>query len=172
MVSYPAPSSVWQAVINLLVSCDSYHVVKPYLPTLFLSFTFQIDDDEHSHDETLVKGILHEDEVLNTAWLCLAFSMMFFGSGVVVIRSAYLVPYLLFFKAIFMGFNYSTGFKFKHNCLGEFVIYMIFGPSIATFVYSCLSKGLFSWVVLLASSPIGLVCASVVYANNVRDAGE
>ena len=118
-----------------------------------------------------MKGILPEDDVLNASWLCLAFSMMFFGSGIVVIRSAHLIPYILFFKAVFISFNYSTGFRFKHNCLGEVAIYVTFGPTVASFVYSCLSNGKFSWLVLLASSPLGLVIASILFANNIRDAG-
>ena len=132
---------------------------------------FQIDDADHCYDETLVKEILHEDEVLNAAWLCLAFAMLFFGSGVFITKSAHLIPYVLFFKAIFIGFNYSTGFKFKHNCLGEFVTYITFGPSIATFVYSSLSDGKFSWELIVASSPLGIAITSILYANNVRDSG-
>ena len=137
-----------------------------------MSPLFQIDVADNCHDETLVKELLHEDEVLNGAWLCLAFSMMFFGSGVVIIRSAHLIPYVLYFKAIFIGFNYSTGLKFKHNCLGEFVTYITCGPSVATFVFSCLSGGKLSWEVIVASSSLGIAIAAVLFARNVRSAGQ
>ena len=142
-----------------------------YFIALKLINCFQVDDKEHCFDGTLVKNILHESDVYNAAWLCCAFAMLFFGSGVCVIGHAYLLQYILFFKAMFLGFNYTGGYQFKQNCLGEFIVFITFGPTIATFTYSCLTKGSFSLLVLLASTPFGIAAASLVFANNIRDSG-
>ena len=97
--------------------------------------------------------------------------MMFFGSGVVFMGRAHVIPYILFFKGMFVGYNYSSGMRFKHNALGELVVYSVFGPTISVFVSSCLNKGLFSWLALVAASPFGLLAAAVLLSNNIRDAG-
>ena len=131
----------------------------------------QVDDADHKHDNTLVDKLLHKSQVLNAAFLCVAFAMMFFGSAVMLVQACYLLSYCLFFKAVFMAYNYSAGFKFKYNCLGEVAVYVIFGPTISSFIYSCLSKGELSLLVIVASSPVGLAITSLVFANNVRDAG-
>ena len=55
--------------------------------------------------------------------------------------------------------------------LRQITVYWIFGPTIALFVFSCMMKGAYSWLVVFVASPLGLLAASVLLANNIRDAG-
>lgn len=171
LLSKPTLTGLELSIFCFMLTCILVVHAAANLCNTYFDFTDKVDTKEHNSDPTLVNNILHENEVLNAAWIAFAFSMMFFGSGVVLSGQANFIPYLLFFKGMFVAFNYSGGFKFKHVCLGEITVYWIFGPTIALFVFSCMMKGAYSWLVVFVASPLGLLAASVLLANNIRDAG-
>ena len=67
------------------------------------------------------------------------------------------------------GFFYTRKpIGYKYYAMGDFLIFLLYGPAIVTGTFFALT-GLFNPHVLLVSIPLGLLVAGIVQANNLRD---
>ncbi len=89
--------------------------------------------------------------------------------------SAYLtwlqgLPVMVFsVLGVLFGIFYTADpIKLKHRTLGEISVFLAFGPLMVGGAFYAIT-GQFSWDPLLASTPIGLLIALVLLANNLRD---
>ncbi len=89
--------------------------------------------------------------------------------------SAYLtwlqgLPVMVFsVLGVLLGIFYTADpIKLKYRTLGEISVFLAFGPLMVGGAFYAIT-GQFSWNPLLASTPIGLLIALVLLANNLRD---
>lgn len=89
--------------------------------------------------------------------------------------SAYLtwlqgLPVMIFsvLGVLFGVFYTADPIKLKYRTLGEISVFLAFGPLMVGGAFYAIT-GQFSWDPLLASTPIGLLIALVLLANNLRD---
>lgn len=110
-------------------------------------------------------------EIDKTSYKRVVYALYFIGlliSGYLTYIQGYMV---LVFTALglFFGIFYTAGpIKLKHHSLGEVSTFLAFGPIMVGGAYYAIS-GQFSWTPILASTPIGLLVALVLLANNLRD---
>jgi len=80
------------------------------------------------------------------------------------------LPILMFtVLGVLLGVFYTADpIKLKHHSLGEISVFLAFGPLMGGGAFYAIT-GVFSWGPLLAATPIGLVVALVLLANNIRD---
>jgi 1,4-dihydroxy-2-naphthoate octaprenyltransferase len=79
---------------------------------------------------------------------------------------------VLIFTALglFFGLFYTADpVVYKHRSLGEFAVFLVWGPLMVGGGYYVLT-GLLDIVPMLVSTPVGLLVALVLLANNLRDA--
>ena len=70
---------------------------------------------------------------------------------------------------VLFGVFYTAGpIKLKYRTLGEVSVFLAFGPLMVGGAFYAIT-GQFSWDPILASTPIGLLIALVLLANNLRD---
>ncbi len=89
--------------------------------------------------------------------------------------SAYLtwlqgLPVMVFsvLGVLFGVFYTADPIKLKYRTLGEISVFLAFGPLMVGGAFYAIT-GVFSWDPMLASTPIGLLIALVLLANNLRD---
>lgn len=70
--------------------------------------------------------------------------------------------------ALFGIFYTADPILLKHRSYGEISVFLAFGPLMVGGAYYALT-GIFSWSPMIASTPIGLLVALVLLANNIRD---
>ena len=80
------------------------------------------------------------------------------------------IPVMVFsVLGVMFGVFYTAGpIKLKYRTLGEVSVFLAFGPLMVGGAFYAIT-GQFSWDPLLASTPIGLLIALVLLANNLRD---
>jgi len=80
------------------------------------------------------------------------------------------IPVMVFsVLGVLFGVFYTAGpIKLKYRTLGEVSVFLAFGPLMVGGAFYAIT-GQFSWNPLLASTPIGLLIALVLLANNLRD---
>jgi len=67
------------------------------------------------------------------------------------------------------GFFYTgRPVGYKYLALGDFGIFMIYGPAIVAGTFFALT-GVFSWTAVYISIPLGLLVTGILQANNLRD---
>ncbi len=59
-------------------------------------------------------------------------------------------------------------YKLKYIALGDIIIFIIYGQLIALGTYFVMTNEI-NWLVLLLSTPIGLLVVNILHANNTRD---
>lgn len=70
---------------------------------------------------------------------------------------------------LILGLSYSGGpLKLGFRGLGEFVIFLMFGPLMMTGVYFAIT-GTIGWKILLLSPAVGLLVTNIVYSHSVLD---
>ena len=80
------------------------------------------------------------------------------------------IPVLIFsiLGVLFGVFYTADPIKLKHHSVGEISVFLAFGPLMVGGAFYAIT-GVFSWNPMLASTPIGLLVALVLLANNIRD---
>jgi len=67
------------------------------------------------------------------------------------------------------GFFYTgRPVGYKYLALGDFGIFLLYGPAIVAGTFYALT-GTFSWIAVYTSIPLGLLIAGILQANNLRD---
>ncbi len=128
------------------------------------------EEDEGRPGRLLVHGAVSPRGILNAALVCL---------GLAACAAAYLVwrrgPVLLWFigPAVFALYAYTgPPFRLKARALGEVVMVVVFGPLIVGGAAYAQTGSLPRLAVWLLSVPVGMVTASVLAGNNLRDYAE
>jgi 1,4-dihydroxy-2-naphthoate octaprenyltransferase len=68
-----------------------------------------------------------------------------------------------------LGYGYTAKpFRFVHRGLGEPVVALGFGPLMTAGTYLAVTRD-FSWETVYASLPVGLLCAMILYVNQIPD---
>jgi 1,4-dihydroxy-2-naphthoate octaprenyltransferase len=68
-----------------------------------------------------------------------------------------------------LGYGYTARpFRFVHHGLGEPVVALGFGPLMAAGTYLAVTQE-WSWDAVYASVPVGLLCALILYINQIPD---
>jgi 1,4-dihydroxy-2-naphthoate polyprenyltransferase len=78
---------------------------------------------------------------------------------------------LFWFGAVglLLGYGYTARpFRFVHRGLGEPVVAVGFGPLMAAGTYLAVTES-FSWESVYASLPVGILCALILYINQIPD---
>jgi 1,4-dihydroxy-2-naphthoate octaprenyltransferase len=70
---------------------------------------------------------------------------------------------------LLLGYGYTARpFRFVHRGLGEPVVALGFGPLMTAGTYLAVTRS-FSWESVYASLPVGLLCAMILYVNQIPD---
>jgi 1,4-dihydroxy-2-naphthoate octaprenyltransferase len=90
------------------------------------------------------------------------------GAIVIAIRGLMILGWVA--AALVIGVSYSGGpFKLGFRGLGEFVIFVMFGPLMMTGVYYAIT-GTVDWKISWLSIAVGLLVTNIVYSHSVLDA--
>ena len=110
-------------------------------------------------------------EVDKGTYKMVVFALFAIGFGI----SAYLtllqgLPVMVFsvLGVMFGVFYTADPIKLKYRALGEISVFLAFGPLMVGGAFYAIT-GQFSWNPIMASTPIGLLVALVLLANNLRD---
>lgn len=136
----------------------------------YFDFRFGADrpgpDDASRPGRLLVRGILTPTDVRNE---CLILSLPLIVVSTMIVASC--GPGILLFAAAGMAGAWAytaPPFRLKYHALGEFTIFLVFGPALmlgAAFAQT----GRIEPAALLLSVPVGLGTTAVLAGNNLRD---
>ena len=89
------------------------------------------------------------------------------GTVVIAVRGLGIAWWII--VAAIIGISYSGGpLKLAYHGLGEFVIFVMFGPLLMTGVYYAIT-GCIDWKIITLSSAVGLLVTNIVYTHSVLD---
>lgn len=89
------------------------------------------------------------------------------GTIVIAVRGLGIAWWII--VAAIIGISYSGGpLKLAYHGLGEFVIFVMFGPLLMTGVYYAIT-GCIDWKIITLSSAVGLLVTNIVYTHSVLD---
>lgn len=90
------------------------------------------------------------------------------GAVVIAVRGWMILAWVV--AALIIGVSYSGGpLKLGFRGLGEFVIFIMFGPLMMSGVYYAITGGL-DWKIMWLSAAVGLLVTNIVYSHSVLDA--
>jgi len=114
----------------------------------------------------LVSKLLQPKEMFRFGLTLFALAIIF-GLPIIFTRG---LGILLFGLLGILGGFFYTGrpIGYKYLALGDFFIFLIYGPAIVSGTFYALT-GTFDWHVTVASIPLGFLVAGIVQANNLRD---
>ncbi len=116
--------------------------------------------------QPLLSGMLTERQLLTEAAVLLALTVAI-GATAAFTRSWHVL--WIGIVGIFTCVFYTAGpVKFKYRALGEFAVFMMWGPLMIEGAYA-VQRGALSVKALYISIPFGVLVALVLFANNMRD---
>lgn len=114
----------------------------------------------------LPEGLLSPKEMFRFGLVLFLFAVLF---GLPIIFERGLIILWLGLAGIAGGFFYTgRPIGYKYAALGDFFIFILYGPAIVAGTFYALT-GMFSVSVLLISIPLGLLITGILHANNFRD---
>ena len=164
-LAYPGHVN-WELLPLVLLGAFLLHV-GTNLTSEYFDFAHGVDrHDTFGGTKLLVEGYLSPRKVL---WAGVAAFAVGSLIGFYLVARIDWVILLLGGIGVVAGYFYGgRPLGFKYRGLGEFMVFLTFGPLMVLGSYYVLTQN-FNWVVLLASVPIGLLITAVLYANNTRD---
>jgi len=116
--------------------------------------------------QPLLSGMLTPRQLLTEAAVLLALTVII-GATAAFVRSWHVL--WIGIIGIFTCVFYTAGpVKFKYRALGEFAVFMMWGPLMIEGAYA-VQRGALSVKALYISIPFGVLVALVLFANNMRD---
>ena len=141
------------------------NLINDYFDTLY-DIDQQDSPTAKYRPQPIISGMLTPRETLIEASLCLALTIAI-GMTAAVVRSWHILWIGLI--GLFTSIYYTAGpVKFKYRALGEFAVFMMWGPLMIEGAYAVQRQAL-SMKALYISVPFGVLVAHVLFANNMRD---
>ena len=122
--------------------------------------------DTYGSSRVLVDGLLTPKEILFAGYSALALGFLL-GLILVYMRGTDIL-YIGILGAIACIFYTANPIRFKYIALGDFLIFVMFGPLLVLGAYKGLT-GDFNWNIIWLSIPIVLPVVAILHANNTRD---
>lgn len=114
----------------------------------------------------LVKKFLTPKEMFRFGIILLSIAVLF-GLPIIIERGLIILWFGIL--GLLGGFFYTRKpIGYKYYAMGDFFIFILYGPAIVTGTFYALT-GMFNYYVLFASIPLGLLVAGILHANNLRD---
>lgn len=156
-----------QVIFLTLVTVLSVHASGNLVNTLY---DYQRGvDNKSSDDRTLVGRVLERKDIKTLG-------MIFYSAGIVgFLGLSYISPArtdhmaLLFVCGLLSSFLYTGGLGLKYRALGDFIIFITFGPLLVYFSYLAQAGEVIFVHILLYAIPIGMSSTAILHANNTRD---
>jgi 1,4-dihydroxy-2-naphthoate octaprenyltransferase len=141
------------------------NLINDYFDTLY-----DIDQDDSPtakyRPQPIISGMLTARQTMVEASVCLVLTIAI-GMTAAVVRSWHIMWIGLI--GLFTSIYYTAGpVKFKYRALGEFAVFMMWGPLMIEGAYAVQRQAL-SMKALYISVPFGVLVALVLFANNMRD---
>jgi len=162
-----AISWTWFAVtaVGITLFHAAANLINDYFDTLY---TVDQEDSPTTkyRPQPLISGMLTPRQVAIEAAVCLGLTIMI-GLTAALVRSWHILWIGLI--GLFTSIYYTAGpVKFKYRALGEFAVFMMWGPLMIEGAYAVQRQAL-SMKALYISVPFGVLVALVLFANNMRD---
>ena len=123
-------------------------------------------EDTLGGSRVLPSGLLTPKQMLRFGLILFAAAIII---GLPIIYERGLVILWFGILGLLGGFFYTgRPIGYKYLALGDFGIFMIYGPAIVAGTFFALT-GAFSWVAVYTSIPLGLLITGILQANNLRD---
>ncbi|MGZ6236490.1 MAG: UbiA family prenyltransferase [Syntrophales bacterium] len=160
-------SWLWFAItaIGITLFHAAANLINDYFDTLY-----DIDQDDSPtakyRPQPIISGMLTPRQTITEASIFLVLTVAI-GITAAVVRSWHILWIGLI--GLFTSIYYTAGpVKFKYRALGEFAVFMMWGPLMIEGAYAVQRQAL-SMKALYISVPFGVLVALVLFANNMRD---
>lgn len=160
-------SWLWFAItaIGITLFHAAANLINDYFDTLY-----DIDQDDSPtakyRPQPIISGMLTPRQTIVEASVFLVLTVAI-GMTAAVVRSWHILWIGLI--GLFTSIYYTAGpVKFKYRALGEFAVFMMWGPLMIEGAYAVQRQAL-SMKALYISVPFGVLVALVLFANNMRD---
>lgn len=157
----------WFAVtaIGITIFHAAANVINDYYDTLY-----KIDQPDSPtaryRSHPILSGMLTPDQLLRQAVVLFALTFII-GVTTAFMRSAHVL--WIGVVGLLTSFYYTAGpAKLKHRGLGEFAVFVMWGPLMVEGAYA-VQRQMLSLKALYISIPFGILVALVLLANNMRD---
>ena len=160
-------SWVWFAVtaVGITLFHAAANLINDYFDTLY-DIDQQDSPTAKYRPQPIISGMLTPRQTIVEASVFLALTIAI-GMTAAVIRSWHILWIGLI--GLFTSIYYTAGpIKFKYRALGEFAVFMMWGPLMIEGAYAVQRQAL-SMKALYISVPFGVLVALVLFANNMRD---
>jgi 1,4-dihydroxy-2-naphthoate octaprenyltransferase len=160
-------SLAWFAItaVGITLFHATANLINDYFDTLY-----GIDQEDSPtakyRPQPILSGMLTPRQVLGEAVILLVLTVAI-GLTVAIVRSWHVL--WIGIIGLFTSICYTAGpVKFKYRALGEFAVFMMWGPLMIEGAYAVQRQAL-SMKALYISIPFGVLVALVLFANNMRD---
>ena len=160
-------SWLWFAItaIGIILFHAAANLINDYFDTLY-----DIDQEDSPtakyRPQPIISGALTPRQTIVEASVFLVLTITI-GMTAAMIRSWHIMWIGLI--GLFTSIYYTAGpVKFKYRALGEFAVFMMWGPLMIEGAYAVQRQAL-SMKALYISVPFGVLVALVLFANNMRD---
>ena len=160
-------SWAWFAItaVGITLFHATANLINDYFDTLY-----GIDQEDSPtakyRPQPILSGMLTPRQVLGEAVILLVLTVAI-GLTVGIVRSWHVL--WIGIIGLFTSICYTAGpVKFKYRALGEFAVFMMWGPLMIEGAYAVQRQTL-SMKALYISIPFGVLVALVLFANNMRD---
>ena len=160
-------SWAWFAItaVGITLFHATANLINDYFDTLY-----GIDQEDSPtakyRPQPILSGMLTSRQVLGEAVVLLVLTVAI-GLTVGIVRSWHVL--WIGIIGLFTSICYTAGpVKFKYRALGEFAVFMMWGPLMIEGAYAVQRQTL-SMKALYISIPFGVLVALVLFANNMRD---
>lgn len=160
-------SWLWFAItaIGIILFHAAANLINDYFDTLY-----EIDQEDSPtakyRPQPIISGALTPRQTIVEASVFLVLTITI-GMTAAMIRSWHIMWIGLI--GLFTSIYYTAGpVKFKYRALGEFAVFMMWGPLMIEGAYAVQRQAL-SMKALYISVPFGVLVALVLFANNMRD---
>jgi 1,4-dihydroxy-2-naphthoate polyprenyltransferase len=160
-------SWVWFVVtaIGITLFHAAANLINDYFDTLY-DIDQQDSPTAKYRPQPIISGMLTPRQTIVEASILLVLTIAI-GMTAAVVRSWHILWIGLI--GLFTSIYYTAGpVKFKYRALGEFAVFMMWGPLMIEGAYAVQRQAL-SMKALYISIPFGVLVALVLFANNMRD---
>jgi 1,4-dihydroxy-2-naphthoate polyprenyltransferase len=160
-------SWLWFAVtaVGITLFHAAANLINDYFDTLY-DIDQQDSPTAKYRPQPIISGMLTPRQTIVEASVFLVLTVAI-GMTAAVIRSWHILWIGLI--GLFTSIYYTAGpVKFKYRALGEFAVFMMWGPLMIEGAYAVQRQAL-SMKALYISVPFGVLVALVLFANNMRD---